>query len=145
MDITNNTAPLFVGSGGPMMTESVSTDSSYELCHAPNTIPIQGSGSQTLTRVISPTHPALAMIQSTPQQGGQLTLPRYDERNSAIVPSVQAQCVACHQMATEPSICASCGNYGHAQCMRMAVLEGYSFCGPCLPRVQHDYDQAFRR
>ena len=33
-----------------MMTESVSTDSSYELCHTPNTIPIQGSGSHTITR-----------------------------------------------------------------------------------------------
>ena len=119
------------------MIDSITTDSSYDM------VPTI-EGSQARTRVMSPTPPALTIMQPPLPQGGQLALPHYDERNSAIISGMQARCEACQQLAAEPSICAACGHWGHAQCMRIVLVQGFPFCCQCLPRVQLDHDQAVR-
>jgi hypothetical protein len=55
---------------GPNMIESISTDSSYEV-YAPALHVAQGL--QARTWVMSPTHPALAIMQPPTQQGGHAT------------------------------------------------------------------------
>ena len=48
-------------------------------------------------------------------------------------------CQVCHHLASEPSTCAGCGRYGHAECLRLENFFNYLFCEVCIPSVTSEY------
>ena len=59
--------------------------------------------------------------------------------NPGLLLGIQASCQRCHNLVSEPAICAQCGTYGHPHCLNLEYFQGYSFCGTCLAGVITNY------
>ena len=77
----------------------------------------------TLTRVMSPTDPTN----------------RFLEANQSVLLGMQCCCRVCEKMTPDPSLCASCGIYGHAICIGVELFQGYAFCHRCYGMATAQY------
>ena len=59
--------------------------------------------------------------------------------NQSLLLGFETRCQACNRMTAEPSLCAECGMYGHAVCLRIAHFQGYTFCAQCFPQIAIQY------
>jgi len=59
--------------------------------------------------------------------------------HEGILDNVQASCQICFTAAHGPAVCAGCGVYGHAECLRLERFFDYLFCSTCIPKVAAEY------
>ena len=83
------------------------------------------------TRVMSPTQlstnalPSMTTMTMMPNQG--------------VLDGWNSTCQHCQGEAFEPALCAECGDFGHVQCLKIEMFQGYPFCGPCFGKVTYQY------
>ena len=58
---------------------------------------------------------------------------------SGVLSRVRATCQLCGTLAEDPVVCASCGAFGHPDCLRMEVFLEHAFCGSCIGQVTSEY------
>ena len=49
------------------------------------------------------------------------------------------QCPSCGFGAMDPFICASCGKFGHPQCLGAELFQGIPICGNCFIQMMSEY------
>ena len=75
-----------------------------------------------LTRVMSPNQPMMNV-------------------NSGVLTGLlRCPCQVCSQLMDEPSICATCGTWGHPVCLQASIFQDYIFCGRCFQDMKSRYE-----
>eukprot|EP00959_Pyramimonas_sp_CCMP1952_P175000 3657034-Pyramimonas_sp.AAC.1 len=59
--------------------------------------------------------------------------------HEGIFDDVHAICPICQTAARELLVCAGCGAFGHAECLRLELFFDYTFCQACIPKVAAEY------
>ena len=76
-----------------------------------------------LTRVMSPNQPTMNV-------------------NSGVLTGLlRCPCQVCSQIMDEPSICASCGTWGHPVCLQITIFQDYTFCGQCAYSMRGRFEE----
>ena len=93
-----------------------------------NTLSVRNTGSEQSSvfapsRVMSPNDPSNMML----------------EANQHVLLGLQCRCQICNLMTPDPSLCASCGLYGHPICINVEHFQGYAFCSACMGFVTSQY------
>ena len=52
-----------------------------------------------------------------------------------------SRCTECNRVAQQTFVCGKCWASGHADCLRVTLVEGYAFCGACTAWALHQQRQ----
>ena len=86
-----------------------------------------------VTRVMSPNETSYAGMDLVPLRQS------INPSNHHVLMGCTDLCSRCRLSVTEPSICASCGDYGHPVCLGLEHFQDYSFCSVCMRDVTAQY------
>ena len=87
--------------------------------------------------VLQPSSPSGADQQIVPSS---TALARTEvQRDLANARIAWVECSLCPLPCWDPSRCCQCQRVGHAQCLRLHTLHGYTFCEPCIPIAKRNF------